>query len=242
MSILIRECGSARIQREQQSLCILLYLDIIIDELSWLIIGKEWIVRAQAGVRMMKAGKIIIWKDIIRWSCTRCQNKLCWLDRMRRLFRLLLRVMSFNFFFIYLDGLLDLSITQVLFGHLFLVDIERLGLLCHFKDFVCIFNTLETAEGTCHFLEKHLKSPRMANQFAHFTPYASLIRGLILAETLDQPLPRQYLWCFWVETGPPFLAAHWVYLCWLLLWRGFLLSLLLDYSKCGRSGNWLRTS
>jgi hypothetical protein len=41
MSILIREYGSARIQREQQSLWILLYLDIIIDELSWLIIGKE---------------------------------------------------------------------------------------------------------------------------------------------------------------------------------------------------------
>ena len=104
---------------------------------------------------------------------------------MRRLFRLLLRVKCFNFFFIYLDGLLDLSIIQILFERLFLVNIERLGFLCHFKDFVRIFNTLETAEGTCHFLEKHLKSPRMANQFAHFTPYASLIRRLILAETLN---------------------------------------------------------
>jgi hypothetical protein len=112
---------------------------------------------------------------------------------------------------------LDLRIIQILFGDLFLVHIKRLGLQCHFKDFVSIFNTLDAAEGTLHFLEKHLKSPWVANQFAHFTPYASLIWRLILTEALNEPLPRQILRCLWVDTRPPFLAAHGVYLRWLPL-------------------------
>jgi hypothetical protein len=42
-------------------LVVLLCLDVLFDELSWLTIGKEeGIARAQAGVRIMKAGKIII--------------------------------------------------------------------------------------------------------------------------------------------------------------------------------------
>ena len=61
MSFMIRECGSARLQREP--LLVLLRLDIIIDELNLLTIAIEGIAqmsRALAGVRIMKAGKIII--------------------------------------------------------------------------------------------------------------------------------------------------------------------------------------
>jgi len=52
----------------------------------------------------------------------------------------------------------------------------------------------------------------MANKLADFTPYASLVRRLILAKTLNQPFPRQYLLCLLVETWPPFLAPDGVFL------------------------------
>jgi hypothetical protein len=62
MRIIIRECGRARLQREPL-LGVLLCLDVLIDELSWLTIAIEEIVRmsrAEGTVLIMKAGKIII--------------------------------------------------------------------------------------------------------------------------------------------------------------------------------------
>ena len=121
-----------------------------------------------------------------------------------------------NIFFVYFDGLLVLMIFQILFENLFFVQVKRSGLLGHFMYSVSLFNTLETAEGTDNFLAKHLKSPWMANKLADFTPYASLERCLILAKTLNQPFPRQYLFCLPVDTWPPFLAPDGVSLRMLL--------------------------
>lgn len=200
------------------------------------------IVAAAEGVRIIKVGKIIIWIDInliIRWGCARCPNKGSWVEGIQRMLRLFWVERIFIFFFVWFCCLLVLRIFQILSEDLFLVQIKRSGLLSHFMYSFSLFNTLETAECTDNFLAKHLKSPWMANKLADFTPYASLVRRLILAKTLNEPFPRQYLFCLPVdETWPPFLAPDGVSLRRLLFWRGFFFTLPLDYSDSFR----LRTS
>ena len=138
-----------------QLLSLLLGLDVFLDELlMWLTEAVEGAhtvlvqVIAVAGEGIRTIGKIIIWKDIIRWSLTWCQNILSWVERIRWLLGFFWAERILKFLFVWFFGLLVLWIFQILFWQLFLVYIKRSGFLGHFKDSVCLFNTLEISESS----------------------------------------------------------------------------------------------